>query len=748
MPRLLALLAALGALLALGAAPAAAGTGTGTLTANVTGKATMSDDGAPRPAVVVLGTAGLRWADLDPDATPALWGLAERGAVGSLVTRSVRTASCAADGWLALSAGNRAGDAVPDAGCRTLAEPELDTATTTMAGAGEVAVPRWDVYVAERDAGSFGAQLGLLGDLLDEHDRNALAIGPGAAIALARSDGTVARYEAAPGETGELGDAAGRAASGLDLVVVDLGVVGEEATVRADQVADVEARAATILAALEGSGSPVLLASLADAGPDPRLQVLVTHGIPGLAEDPSGQVLRTGATRQPGYVLTTDVLPTLLEALDLDGAAPAGALIGSPATGVATAGDGTAHQGTGRVAAMVDLDRHATAIRALTPGFFALLIAINIALYAAVWLRGLRPERVFRAVGVAIGALPVATFLANLVPWWRAGGAGLYLAVAGAVALVAGVALLGPWRRAPLGSLTVVAGVTAATIVLDVLTGSRLQLGSPMGVHPLVAGRFYGLNNSAFALLMVSALLVAAVAGTGLAARGRRAWGVAVVAAVGVVVTVVDGMPGLGSDFGGPPALVPAFAVLALAVAGVRIGWRRLVMVLGLGVAVVSAFAVVDWLRPEASRTHLGRFVQTVLDGGLLDVIWRKLGQNLSILTSSWLVLLVAAGVGLVVWLVGRPRGPGGDVPGVEESGADGEVPGPERVRGLLRAARRDVPALRVALPDAVTGLAIGFAVNDSGIVIPAIGMSLAVPLVLSTLATWRDVRAPAEPSE
>jgi len=95
-----------------------------------------------------------------------------------------------------------------------------------------------------------------------------------------------------------------------------------------------------------------------------------------------------------------------------------------------------------------------------------------------------------------------------------------------------------------------------------------------------------------------------------------------------------------------------------------------------------------------------------------------------------------------------RPRGPGGDVPGVEESGADGEVPGPERVRGLLRAARRDVPALRVALPAAVTGLAIGFAVNDSGIVIPAIGMSLAVPLVLSTLATWRDVRAPAAPSE
>lgn len=704
-PRLLPTLALVGALLALGAAPA------------------MADDGAPRPAVVVLGTAGLRWADLDPDATPALWDLAQRGAVGSLVTRSVRTASCAADGWLALNAGNRAGDAVPEPACRPLAEPSVDLAADPAANASPdavtVTVPRWDVYVAERDAASFGSRLGLLGDLLGEHDRTALAVGPGAAIALARSDGTVAAYAPAPESAGELAGVVADAAHALDLVVVDLGVVG------ATRLTTLEARAAAVLEVLETSGSPVLLASLADAGPDPRLQVLVARGIPDLAEDPSGQVLRTGATRQPGYVLATDLLPTILGTLDLDGAAPAGALIGSPATGVTTPGHGAQ-----RVAAMIDLDRHATAIRALTPGFFALLIAINIALYAAVWLRGLRPERAFRVGGVTIGALPVATFLANLVPWWRAGGTGLYLAVAGAVALVTGVALLGPWRRAPLGPLTVVAGVTAATVVLDVLTGSRLQLGSPMGVHPLVAGRFYGLNNSAFALLMMSGLLVAAVAGTALVARGRRAWGITVVAAVGVVVTVVDGTPGLGSDFGGPPALVPAFAVLALAVAGVRVGWRRLVAVLGLGVAVVTAFAVVDWLHPEASRTHLGRFVQTVLDGGLLDVIWRKLGQNLSILTSSWLVLLVAAGVGLMVWLVGRPR-----------------APAPGEARGLLGAARRDVPALRVALPAVVTGLAIGFAVNDSGIVIPAIGMSLAVPLVLATLATWRDVRVPAAPS-
>lgn len=671
-----------------------------------------ADDGAPS-TVVVLGTAGVRWADVDPEATPALWQLTESGAVGSLVTRSVRTVSCPADGWLALSAGNRAGDTVPDPHCRELAEPADDGV-----------VPRWDAYIAERDRDTYGSRLGLLGDLLVEHGLDSLGIGPGAAVALAGSDGVVVgEHLKQPDDAAALSEVVGAALGATDVVVVDLGAVPDapQGTAREPHLAAVEARAAAVVDALDGSASEptVILASLADGGTAPRLQVLAVRGTPGVGTEAGGEVLRSASTRQDGYVLATDVLPTLLGALGLEGAAPTGALVGSAVTGT-PAGDG-------RLAAMVDLDRHSAAVRALTPGFFGVLIALNLALYAAVWLR---PGRGFRTAGVVVGALPVATFLANLVPWWRADGAGLYLAVAVAAAIVAAGALLGPWRRSPLGPLTAVASVTAVTIIADVLTGSRLQLGSPLGVHPLVAGRFYGLNNSAFALLLVSSLLVAAVAGSALVARGRRAAAVGIVAMIGVVVTVVDGMPGLGSDFGGPPALVPAFAVLALRVAGVRVGWRRLALVVGGGVVVVSAFAIADWLRPEGSRTHLGRFVQTVLDGGLWDVVARKLAQNLAILTGSWLVLLVGGGLALGVWLLGR---------GARADGAPGG-------RGLL-ATVTDVPALRLALPAVVTGLVIGFAVNDSGIVIPAVGMSLGVPLVIATLAARRGPTARREVS-
>src|SRR5207302_9090483 len=115
---------------------------------------------------------------------------------------------------------------------------------------------------------------------------------------------------------------------------------------------------------------------------------------------------------------------------------------------------------------------------------------------------------------------------------------------------------------------------------------------------------------------------------------------------------VVDAFPGLGSDFGGPPALVPAFAYLALRVAGIRITWRRALAVVVGTVALLALVAVGDWLRPPASRTHLGRFVQTVLDGGGWDVVSRKAAQNLDIVTSAPVQLVlpflaVAVGVAL-----------------------------------------------------------------------------------------------------
>lgn len=743
-------------------------------------------DADEEPAVVLIGTTGLRWDDVQTLSTPALWDLSRRASLGTIAARSIRSYSCPAEGWLAVSAGARAGD-VPGTGygeCRTLVNP--------LAGG---AVPGWSAYVESAAEESYDPTLGLLGESLVEAGVPSTGIGPGAAIALAGSDGVVVgEHQALPTSPDDLRDAVDDALETSRLVVVDVGSVrdigratvpradthtdggdgtdddpepaptGEEPAgpdvitepTRPQQVQPVDERIDAVLDAVRASGrdTTVLVASLADSGTRARMQLAAAVGPqPGVGTY-ERSLLGSRSTRQPGIAQATDVTPTILAALGVEPAVP-GALVGSPVRAVE--GPENANE---RLTAVLDIDQHSAAVRSVTPTFYTLLIAVNLALYLAVTL-GLNgrvlaassrlvarllpgrrhPDvtahataalRGLRIAGVAVGALPVATVLANGAPWWRAPSPAWAITglVAAWIVVIATVALLPRWRHPLLGPMAVVAGTTALVLVLDVLTGARLQVAAPMGVQPVVAGRFYGFNNTSFALFAAAALLSAVAVADPLVRAGRRRLAAGLVAGIGAVATVIDGMPGLGSDFGGPPALVPGFAVLALLAAGVRLSWVRLLGVLGAGALVVTAFAVVDWLRPAEDRTHLGRFVDTVLDGGLTDVVGRKLAQNLANLGGTWLTLLALAGIALVAFVLARPlrwaaTAPDGGPFSWLSSGAP------------LSSLGTEAPMLRPGVVALAITLGIGFVVNDSGIVIPAIGVSLAVPLLVTVCAAW-----------
>jgi hypothetical protein len=379
---------------------------------------------------------------------------------------------------------------------------------------------------------------------------------------------------------------------------------------------------------------------------------------------------------------------------------------------------------------VLDLDAASRAVHPIVPWFFNLLIAAQILLYgvATLALRRRRPDaaapaatgerrrmlRLLRRTAVVFACAPAATFLANLVPWWRAGWP--WLAVTAAVAAfvlpIALLALLGPWRNRVLGPFGVVGAVTALVLAADVATGSHLMLSSLMGVQPVVAGRFYGFSNPGFALFATGCLLAAISLADVLAERpDQRRRAVAAVVGIGVLATAVDGLPGLGSDFGGPPAIVPAFGVLALLVAGVRVTWRRALLIGVVTVVVLAGLSVLDWLRPPAERTHLGRFVQTLIDGGAWPVVQRKLNQNLRILVTSWLSALLPFAVAFVALVLARPVSWG--------------------VRPLQLAYDR-VPVLRPGLIAFAVLVAIGFALNDSGTVIPAVAATVAIPLLIA----------------
>jgi hypothetical protein len=693
---------------------------------------------APAGPLVVVGIGGVRWSDVDDARTPALASLARRAAIADVAVRSVRTTTCPVDGWLTVSAGRRAADVrddqAPNPGnppCRGIGVDDPSLAVPGAEGSpvpqGGVRVHGWQQYVDAAAAESFGAQPGLLAETLTGAGACATAVGPGAAIMLARSDGTVARYEPDLARAKELlNDPV------CPLTVVDAGALQDPANQplgstpglsargpvpspdRANQLQAIDVRVGLVLDAVPANAD-VIVVSLADDGRTPHLQLLAASG----PSYPAGY-LRTDSTRQTALVQLTDLTPTVLSRLGVD--APT-SLVGSPLTVVSAASGEAPQDAAERLERVLDLDHAAQAVHPLTPPFFTGLVLAQIVLYgiAAIvlrrrWTTGGRRSRVLagvRRLALVFAAVPVSTYLANTVPWWRTKHdlLTIVLVVAAYVAAISLVAQLGPWRRRPLGPFGAVAGLTAVILAADIVTGSRLQTSSLMGLQPVVAGRFYGFSNVAFALFATGAMLLAIAAADHFVRAGRRRAGAAVVAGIGVVAVILDVSPLWGSDFGGPIGMVPAFAVLTLLVAGVRLSWRRLLAIAVGTVVFLTVVSVADWLRPAAKQTHLGRFVQTVIDGGAWDVIGRKAGQNLSILFGSELSLMVPFGALFIALVLMRPSSWG--------------------AKALARAYDRS-PTLRHGLICLLLMLGIGFAVNDSGTVIPAIGAMLAIPLVIA----------------
>lgn len=674
-----------------------------------------SDAAADEPAgaVVVVGTGGITWADVSRQGTPNLWLLLRDGSSAALSVRTVTSNTCPADGWLGLSAGGRAGAPRPGAG--DAADRPCTQAPTVV----DQRVQGWSAYVDAADGERFDTRLGLLGDTAAAADVCVRSVGPWAPVGGARSDGTV--DQVVPFDSGRLLEDL----NACPMTLVDVGSLRDPEDVaegeprpssRADQLRAIDARIGQVLEA-GPNGADYVVASLADAGRSERLRLVVARGPtfrPGLLESAS--------TRQTGLAQAPDLTATVLSAVGLP--VPAG--LGGKVLTTVAAPDNSERRAESRLTDLVDYDEASHEVHGLVEPFFTVFAYGQLVVYLLVLLAwkgrlGSESTRVtvlcrVRVVAVAASAVPVSTFLANLVPWWRfpVPMVAVVTVVGLFVAIVTVSALRGPWARWALGPMAFVSAVTVLVLTLDVMTGARLQLSSLMGLQPVVGGRFYGMGNPTFALYATATLLLATAVSSVLVAAGRRRAAALAVAALGAFAVVVDGAPFWGADGGGPPALVPALAYLVLAVLGLRLTWWRAALIAAGVVALFFAVAGADWLRDPASRTHLGNFVQAMIDGTADDIVIRKAEQNWTILTSNMpLTLLVPAALLFTIYLMARPTSWGSRA---------------------MRRSYEQAPTLRAGLVALLTALTIGFLVNDSGVAIPAVGATLAVPLIVSVV--------------
>ena len=607
-------------------------------------RAAVAAPGRPPTQVLVVAVPDLRWTDVAT--MPTLQALMDRGAVGVLSVRSEGESTRCGDGLLELSAGTR----VPSGVSSCHIDP------TTL-----------DELRARYRHSRYGAELGLLGAHLGT---TAIGVGPVAGIVAATSIG--------PAPTATSLKSAFATGAG---VVVTAPTQLYDDTDRAAGAAAVDRELASTLRAMP-DGDVVIVAGISD-GPrgGPHLHPVVIAG-PGWPH----RALVSPTTGRAPYVQLFDLTATLLSLsgrTDLpDGMS--GRAVRASSTHVRPA------------SSYVDLDRHAR--RALTVGH-PTFSALCGTLLGVMLLALLRPSIAVPLLRLLVAA-PLATWLLQLVPWWRWSIAA-YVALLVALCLTGAAVTWAASKRSRIAAVLTVPVLTAAVLLADQVVGARLQMSAPFGDNPLVAGRFHGMGNIAFGVTMAALLLCLGVSATG---RPRRT-AAEIVGAGGLVALVIDGAPSIGDDIGGILALVPAIAVLFALVLGLRLTARRVIpVVVATGVVALGA-ALVDYARPEEHRTHAGRFVADVVHGDAWRTVHRKLDSVIGSFATPAVTALVVVTVVLVV-LASRSR---------------------------LPVHLAYVPGVAAAATALAVLAVLGSALNDSGIFVAAGALLAFVPAALAS---------------
>jgi hypothetical protein len=396
----------------------------------------------------------------------------------------------------------------------------------------------------------------------------------------------------------------------------------------------------------------------------------------GVAGRGFGGNLTSDSTRTDGYVLSTDVAPTILTRLGLP--------VPEEMSGRPIRAEGEVDPG-----AVVDLGARMTVIserRGPVIGLSLLvwILALGLAVAAT---RGGAARTGVRLLALAVVLLPLLLLAGSAVEP-RENVEALLVMLGGP--LLAGVllALLGGYR-----ALAAAAALTVVAYAVDVVAGSPLTALSLLGPNPGLGVRFYGIGNELEALL---AVLVVAGTGawlTGFAPQATRRRAAAAFLVTAIAAAAVFAAGRFGADVGAAIVLPLGGAVSAAVIAGM--GGRRALPVLTVPLAALAVLALVDLV--SGGDAHLTRSVMDAGGAGdLADVAQRRLElSSRSFARPIVYLFLPLIAVLAVLALVRR-----------------------ERVAAWLEGR----PAMRAGLLGALAAILAGTLANDSGALVLEIG--------------------------
>jgi hypothetical protein len=482
------------------------------------------------------------------------------------------------------------------------------------------------------------------------------AVGPRAALAAARPDGTLAHYDTVDHFLRD------GMATPCPLTLIDA-----------------------------GQQSNHIVSALADR---PHVTVMVTGiGPPAGSDDPSLQALyelpaaagwlTSASTRRDGIVNLTDLTATLIAAGGREGPGGAAPVDGSPfkvRTEIVTA-----------AAAQDHLEAVAALSNAVVPADTALGVSGAILLVLLIGSLTARRFALARPILEWATILPAAMLLTGAVPWnatrWPI--LVLLITLAGwSIALT--VAVFAGAKRLNVPFAVAGVAVTVIAFTVDAALGGVMEPGSMLNSRPVNGGRWYGFGNVTFAVYAAATLVLVGYLAHRLRTSGHRRAALVSVAAIGFGVVICEGWPSMGADFGGVIALTPSLLWLLLVLAEIPITWPKLVAIAGSALLLVAVISWLDWRRGPTARTHLGAFFQRVLDGDAFNIVIRKAvaaaGSTLNPLGMASLL------IGAVIWILLFHR--------------------------LLPALRSEFTTLHTVAVAALAVAILGTGVNDGGITI------------------------------
>jgi hypothetical protein len=414
----------------------------------------------------------------------------------------------------------------------------------------------------------------------------------------------------------------------------------------------------------------------------------------GIAGRGFGGNLTSDSTRMDGYVLSTDIAPTILERF---GVSPPSQTSGQPIRG----------RGAVDPAAVEELGARLATISERRGPVIGLGLAIWLAAFglAVGATRGRAVRAGVRLLGLSIVYLPLLLLLGGALEPSRS--LEQLLAIAGAPLLgLATLIALGGYR-----ALAIASGLTVLAYAIDVIAGSPLTSLSLLGPNPGLGVRFYGIGNELEALL---AVLV--VAGTGAALSGfsphlSRRGGAAAFLACGLLFAFVFAAGRFGADVGAA-IVFPVGAGVAAAVLAAR-RRRTALLALAAPLATLVLLALIDLL--SGANAHLTR---SVLDAGglgdLADVAQRRLQLSAHSFARPIVFVFLPLIATIAIWAVLR--------------------------RDRIAAWLSGLPAVRAGLAGALVATGVGTLANDSGALLLEIGT---VYLLVFVGFAWAEATDP-----